>query len=395
MFKVNPYRPGAGLMPTYLAGRNEDIENVTQMFEALSMNMPTQSIIFSGLRGVGKTVLINTLQKIAEDKEIFCKHIEVEERNDFISQIAACCQAFLRRVSTREKFKHLIQKPLDAIKALVISFDSNDSTFSLSVQERELYSSVNLTQGLTDVFTTVGETAFKAGIPVCFFIDEIQYMKPKEMGSLISALHRTNQLGYPVMIIGAGLPKIYKMLSDERSYSERLFLYKEVGSLTYEQSKNAIEIPAQKFGITYSDEAIDQIISITKGYPFFIQQMCQVVYKNATDNKIGCGIAEDSIEEFYKLLDVGFFKVRYERCADSDKKFIFAMVKCKELPCTIANVAKNLNKSVNSISTTRAQLINKGIIYPIRYRELDFTVPEFSGYIERLEEYRLWCEEQE
>lgn len=395
MFKVNPYRPGAGLMPTYLAGRNEDIENVTQMFEALSMNMPTQSIIFSGLRGVGKTVLINTQQKIAEDKEIFCKHIEVEERNDFISQIAACCQAFLRRVSTREKFKHLIQKPLDAIKALVISFDSNDSTFSLSVQERELYSSVNLTQGLTDVFTTVGETAFKAGIPVCFFIDEIQYMKPKEMGSLISALHRTNQLGYPVMIIGAGLPKIYKMLSDERSYSERLFLYKEVGSLTYEQSKNAIEIPAQKFGITYSDEAIDQIISITKGYPFFIQQMCQVVYKNATDNKIGCGIAEDSIEEFYKLLDVGFFKVRYERCADSDKKFIFAMVKCKELPCTIANVAKNLNKSVNSISTTRAQLINKGIIYPIRYRELDFTVPEFSGYIERLEEYRLWCEEQE
>ena len=395
MFKVNPYRPGAGLMPTYLAGRNEDIENVTQMFEALSMNMPTQSIIFSGLRGVGKTVLINTLQKIAEDKEIFCKHIEVEERNDFISQIAACCQAFLRRVSAREKFKHLIQKPLDAIKALVISFDPNDSTFSLSVQERELYSSVNLTQGLTDVFTTVGEAAYKAGIPVCFFIDEIQYMKPKEMGSLISALHRTNQLGYPVMIIGAGLPKIYKMLSDERSYSERLFLYKEVGSLTYEQSKNAIEIPAQKFGITYSDEAIDQIISITKGYPFFIQQMCQVVYKNATDNKIGCGIVEDSIEEFYKLLDVGFFKVRYERCADSDKKFIFAMVRCKELPCTIANVAKNLNKSVNSISTTRAQLINKGIIYPIRYRELDFTVPEFSGYIERLEEYRLWCEEQE
>ena len=395
MFKVNPYRPGAGLMPTYLAGRNEDIENVTQMFEALSMNMPTQSIIFSGLRGVGKTVLINTLQKIAEDKEIFCKHIEVEERNDFISQIAACCQAFLRRVSAREKFKHLIQKPLDAIKALVISFDPNDSTFSLSVQERELYSSVNLTQGLTDVFTTVGEAAYKAGIPVCFFIDEIQYMKPKEMGSLISALHRTNQLGYPVMIIGAGLPKIYKMLSDERSYSERLFLYKEVGSLTYEQSKNAIEIPAQKFGITYSDEAIDQIISITKGYPFFIQQMCQVVYKNATDNKIGCGIVEDSIEEFYKLLDVGFFKVRYERCADSDKKFIFAMVKCKELPCTIANVAKNLNKSVNSISTTRAQLINKGIIYPIRYRELDFTVPEFSGYLERLEEYRLWCEEQE
>ena len=395
MFKVNPYRPGAGLMPTYLAGRDEDIENVTQMFEALSMNMPVQSIIFSGLRGVGKTVLINSLQKIAEDKDIFCKHIEVEERNDFISQIAACSQAFLRKVSAKEKFRHLIQKPLDAIKALVISFDPSDSTFSLSMQEKELYKSVNLTQGLTDVFTTVGETAYKAGIPICFFIDEIQYMKPKELGSLISALHRTNQLGYPVMVIGAGLPKIYKMLSDERSYSERLFLYKEIGSLTDEQSRNAIEIPAQKFEIHYTDKAIEQIISITKGYPFFIQQMCQVVYKNAVEKEIGCGCVESSTEEFYKLLDVGFFKVRYERCADSDKKFIFAMVGCGELPCTIANVAKNLNKSVSSISTTRAQLINKGIIYPIRYRELDFTVPEFSGYIQRLEEYRLWCEEKE
>lgn len=395
MFKVNPYRPGAGLMPTYLAGRDEDIENVTQMFEALTMNMPVQSIIFSGLRGVGKTVLINSLQKIAEDKDIFCKHIEVEERNDFISQIAACSQAFLRKVSAKEKFKHLIQKPLDAIKALVISFDPNDSTFSFSMQERELYKSVNLTQGLTDVFTTVGETAYKTGIPICFFIDEIQYMKPKELGSLISALHRTNQLGYPVMVIGAGLPKIYKMLSDERSYSERLFLYKEIGSLTDEQSRNAIEIPAQKFGITYADEAIDQIISITKGYPFFIQQMCQVVYKNAVEKEIECSCVENSLEEFYKLLDVGFFKVRYERCADSDKKFIFAMVQCGELPCTISNVAKNLNKSVNSVSTTRAQLISKGIIYPIRYRELDFTVPEFSGYIERLEEYKLWCEKKE
>ena len=111
MFKVNPYRPGAGLMPAYIAGRDEDIKNVEQMFSALTLNIPTQSIIFSGLRGVGKTVLINKLQSIAEDLGIFCKHIEIEERNDFISQIAECSQAFLRKVSTKEKFKHLVQKP--------------------------------------------------------------------------------------------------------------------------------------------------------------------------------------------------------------------------------------------------------------------------------------------
>lgn len=393
MFKINPYRPGAGLMPTYLAGRDEDIYNVEQMFKALTLNIPTQSVIFSGLRGVGKTVLINRLQKIAENKGIFCKHIEVETRNDFISQIAACSQAFLREVSTREKMRTLIKKALEAIKSLVISFDPNGNSFSVSVQDRELYQTSNLTQSLTDVFTAIGETAYESGSPICFFIDEIQYMKAEELGALIAALHRSNQLGYPIMIIGAGLPKIYKMLSDEKTYAERLFVYQEIGSLTPEQAKKAIEVPAKKVGITYTPDAVNKIIEITKGYPFFIQQLCQIVYQDSSDEIITLDDVSLIIDDFFRTLDNGFFKVRYERCAESDKKFIFAMVKCGELPCTISNVAKNLNKSVTAISTTRAQLINKGIIYPIRYKELDFTVPEFSGFIKRLDEYKEWSRE--
>lgn len=391
MFKVNPYRPGAGLMPVYIAGRDEDIQNVSQMFDALTMDIPTQSIIFSGLRGVGKTVLINKLQSIAEEKGIFCKHIEIEERNDFISQIAECSQAFLRTISAKEKFKHLIQKPLEAIKSLVVSFNPEDNSFSLSMQDRELYVSNNLTQTLTEVFSTIGETAQKTETPICFFIDEIQYMKQNQLGSLIAALHRVNQLGYPIMIIGAGLPKIYKMLSDEKSYSERLFMYKKIDSLTDEQSEKASEEPAKKFNIIYAHEAINKIVEITKGSPFFIQQLCKIVYDKTNKDVIELSDVENCIDEFLSSLDEGFFKSRYERCAESDKKFIFAMVECGELPCTISNVAHNLNKTVGSISTTRAQLISKGIIYPVRYKELDFTVPEFSGYIQRLEEYKQWC----
>ena len=391
MFKVNPYRPGAGLMPVYIAGRDEDIQKVSQMFDALTMDIPTQSIIFSGLRGVGKTVLINKLQSIAEEKGIFCKHIEIEERNDFISQIAECSQAFLRTISAKEKFKHLIQKPLEAIKSLVVSFNPEDNSFSLSMQDRELYVSNNLTQTLTEVFSTIGETAQKTETPICFFIDEIQYMKQNQLGSLIAALHRVNQLGYPIMIIGAGLPKIYKMLSDEKSYSERLFMYKKIDSLTDEQSEKAIEEPAKKFNIIYAHEAINKIVEITKGSPFFIQQLCKIVYDKTNKDVIELSDVENCIDEFLSSLDERFFKSRYERCAESDKKFIFAMVECGELPCTISNVAHNLNKTVGSISTTRAQLISKGIIYPVRYKELDFTVPEFSGYIQRLEEYKQWC----
>lgn len=224
------------------------------------MNVPAQSIIYSGLRGVGKTVLINRLEEIASEKEIFCKNIEVEERNDFISQLAECSQAFLRTVSAKEKFKHLVKKPLEAIKS-------------------------------------------------------------------------------------------------------------HVG---------------------YTSEAIETISDITKGYPFFIQQLCKIVYQNTDKVLIEKADVESCIEEFLTTLDEGFFKSRYERCAESDKKFVFAMVKCGELPCTISNVAHNLGKNVNSISTTRAQLISKGIIYPVKYKELDFTVPEFSGYIQRLEEYKQW-----
>ena len=390
MFKANPYRPGAGLMPMYIAGRDEDIKSVEEMFNALSMNIPTPSIVFSGLRGVGKTVLINKLQSIAEEKDIFCRHIEVEERNDFISQIATCSQAFLRTVSTKEKFKHLIQKPLDAIKSLVVSFDVEDSTFSLSLQERELYKSNSLTQSLMEVFVSIGETAYRTETPICFFVDEIQYMKQKELGSLIAALHRTNQLGYPIMIVGAGLPKIYKMLSEEKSYSERLFVYKEIGSLTYEQSFKAIEEPVKKFGVSYTKEAIDDIINITKGYPFFIQQFCQIVYNNVNDKIIQKMDIEKNVDEFFEVLDIGFFRVRYERCSDGEKKFIFAMAKCGELPCTISNIGKQLNNKVRTISPTRAQLINKGIIFSVRHSELDFTVPEFDNYIRRLDEYQQW-----
>ena len=185
------------------------------------------------------------------------------------------------------------------------------------------------------------------------------------------------------------------MLSEEKSYSERLFIYKEIGSLNEEQVKKAIEIPADKFKVYFEKAAVEKIIEVTKGYPFFVQQFCQIIYNNAEEELITLRDVGNSIEEFYQVLDNGFFKVRYERCSEADKKFVFAMVSCGELPCTIANIANVMKKSVTSISTSRAQLINKGIIYSVKYKELDFTVPEFDGFIMRLDEYKEWKKEKE
>lgn len=286
--------------------------------------------------------------------------------------------------------KSLIQTSLDAIKSLVVSFDSSNNSFSLSVQDRELYTSTNLTQSLTDVFITLGEIAYNTDSPICFFVDEIQYMKKAELSALIAALHRVNQLGYPIMMVGAGLPKIYSMLSEAKSYSERLFTYKEIGSLERQQCADAIRKPAEKLKVYYDDEAVEKIIDITKGYPFFIQQLCQVVFQNANETNICLKDVEDNIPDFFKTLDNGFFKIRYERCTESDKRFVFAMTACEKLPCTISNIAAIMNKDIKAISPSRAQLINKGIIYAVKYKELDFTVPEFSNFIKRLPEYKEW-----
>lgn len=389
---TNPYRPGAGLMPMYLAGRDDDIKEMESIFDAMLNRIPVQSMIYSGLRGVGKTVLLIKLESIADEKGIFCKHIEVEERSDFISQIIACSLSFLRKISMSEKLKHMLINCLDALKALAVSFDPNNQTFSLSMEEKMLYSSSNLTQSLTDVFVSLGATAQKANIPICFFVDEIQYMKKSELSSVIAALHRVNQLGYPIMLIGAGLPKIVAMLSDEKSYSERLFTYRYIGALDNTHAREAIVNPILRTKVRYDDDAVDEIINITKRYPFFIQQFCQIIY-DETSGQISRGDVLSIKEKFFNILDNGFFAVRFQRCTDTEKRFVFAMVACGELPCTIQNVSSNLKKAVTAISTTRAQLINKGIIYAVRYKELDFTVPEFDGFINRSSTYQEWLKE--
>lgn len=386
----NPYRPGAGVMPMYLAGRKKDIEEMSRVFDSLLVGIPVQSVIYTGLRGVGKTVLLNTFNEIAQEKGIFCKHIEVETRNDFIAQIISCAQGFLRQISNKEKLKVALDKCLDALKTLSVSFNPNENTFSISAQEQIFYKVPSLTQSLTDVFTSLGETAKKANQPICFFVDEVQYMKENELSSLIAALHRSNQLGYPIMMIGAGLPKIIAMLANEKSYSERLFSYKRIGSLADDEAKAAIITPVKSSGVTYTEDAISEIIAITKNYPFFIQQLCQILFENGIA-QIGIADVKESENKFFHVLDTGFFDVRYSRCTDGERVFIFAMVKCGELPCTIQNVAKNMKKTVNAISTTRAQLISKGIIYSVRFKELDFTVPEFDGFIRRNSAYQDWC----
>lgn len=396
---INPYRPGAGTQPICLVGRDDIISIVDNSFSAMKVGIPSRSIVFSGLRGVGKTVLINKLEENASRQGISCYHIEIGQQNDFKSKIVTIIKNYIRSVKpisgVTEYLSGLIKRAIEAIKSFSISFGVGDTSVSLSVEERELYKVDNFEFGMTEMFISVGEIVKVLNKPLCICIDEIQDIKKEELGALITAIHRVNQLGYPIMIIAAGLPKIYKMLADEKSYSERLFSYMEIGALDEEQVKKAILEPLRigNIPVKYSEEALTEIIKITEGYPFFVQQLCHTIFESMSSSSVTSEDVLNIEKEYYAILDKGFYNSRYQRCTERDKRFIFAMVRCGELPCTISAVAQNIRKSVNSISPIRAQLINKGIIYPVRYKELDFTVPKFDEFISRRSEYQGWLEE--
>lgn len=382
---ASPYTPGAGAMPRYLAGRESMLEEADKILEAVAMGYPQKPSIYYGLRGVGKTVLLNAIEEKAEELDILYAHIEIAEKRSFIVQIANASKKIIHRMSVIESVKDLGHKALGILQAFQVTYNPEEQTFTAGIAEPSMYvSSGVLSDDLTEMFVAMGRMAAKAKRAICFFVDEIQYMKPNEMEALINALHRVNQLRLPITIYGAGLPKILKILGEVKSYSERLFQYIEVAELSDHAATDAIVKPAAELGVQYEEEAVEEIKEWSRGYPFFIQELCNTIWEETESEIIKKSDVERVIPVFLDKLDRGFFKIRYDRCTKKEHDFLFAMVRCGSLPCTISNVAKILGKRVSSISPTRAQLISKGIIYSTGHGEIDFTVPQFDRYLKRI-----------
>ena len=382
---ASPYTPGAGAMPRYLAGRESMLEEADKILEAVAMGYPQKPVIYYGLRGVGKTVLLNAIEEKAEELDILYAHIEIAEKRSFIVQIANASKKIIHRMSVIESVKDLGHKALGILQAFQVTYNPEEQTFTAGIAEPSMYvSSGVLSDDLTEMFVAMGRMAAKAKRAICFFVDEIQYMKPNEMEALINALHRVNQLRLPITIYGAGLPKILKILGEVKFYSERLFQYIEVAELSDHAATDAIVKPATELGVQYEEEAVEEIKEWSKGYPFFIQELCNTIWEEIESEIIKKSDVERVIPVFLDKLDKGFFKIRYDRCTKKEHDFLFAMVRCGSLPCTISNVAKILGKRVSSISPTRAQLISKGIIYSTGHGEIDFTVPQFDRYLKRI-----------
>lgn len=392
---ANPYTPGAGFMPAYLAGRDSLIENAEEYLASIQGRYPQRSVIYYGLRGVGKTVLLNRIEQAADNLGILYAHIEATETpkgkrgepggSKFTNKFVREVNKMLLDISTKEKAKDLVKKCASLLRAFSLSYNAIDNSVSLTPNQDITIPVANYTDDLTDIIVQLGKTALQTEDTICFFIDEVQYLSEEELGGVIAAIHRCNQLRLPVMAFCAGLPKVLKIAGEAYSYAERLFKYEYVDALSPEEARDAICEPAKQYNIEYSDKSVDKIIALTGCYPHFIQQLCSVIWKKSDEK--GTIEVEDVLnceKDFFKELDVGFFEVRYDRCTKREKQFMVAMVKCGELPCTMANVARILDAQASSISPIRGQLIAKGMIYPPERGEVNFTVPQFDNYIKRI-----------
>lgn len=380
MKKINPYTPGAGVMPGYLAGRDEVIQEGKDSIYSLMHGYPRQPIIYYGLRGVGKTVLLTALNEYAIREGVLTFHFEIQEKVSLINDIILSANQTLSKISKVEKIKNIFEVAKNSLQSFTLTYTAGEN--SVSVEMNKKLGEMMLQSNLVELLLNLGRLAKESKNTIIYFIDEIQYAKQNELEALITAQHRINQERLPITIIGAGLPKILVNMTESKTYAERMFAFVEISSLDYKDAKNAIVNPGKPFNITYTEEALEEIYKITEGYPYFIQQFCYIISKKYKE--IDLNVVNEMKIVFFKELDKSFFKVRFDKCTPKEKEFMFAMVNCGELPCTVANVAHILNKDLKSISPIRARFINKGLIYATRHGEIDFTVPKFDEFLKRI-----------
>lgn len=379
----NPYRPGAGTKPLILAGREHEIEKARNLLLSVKHGAPQRSLMLYGLRGVGKTVLLNEMESIAENEGYLTEHLEMSENDDFRRVIAKSCRKILLSISRVEKLKDKCLGALGILKA-----------FSLAIPEGpELKIDVDAATGIGDtgdldsdlveLMVSIGEAAKASEKFICFFIDEVQYLSEEAVAGLIASSHRISQKNLPMVFICAGLPQIAALSGDAKSYAERLFEFLPVGELKGDADRQALVGPVESVGESLSGDAIQILREEAKGYPYFIQEFGKHAWDLADNTPISDEVALSASISAIESLDNSFFKVRMDRATTAEREFMKAMASLGAGIYKSNEVANKLRKKINSIGPVRAQLISKGFIYSPEHGEIAFSVPLYDEYIRR------------
>lgn len=382
----NPYAPGAGSPPPELAGRQDVITNAEIALKRLALGKPTRSPILVGLRGVGKTVLLVKIKNIAEKEGLKTIYVEAHEGKPLVELLLPGLRQTLFSISAIENAKDKVRRGLRVMKSFLngIRFSMDEIDIGMTIDpEAGTADSGDLESDLPELFTAIGDAAVASRIAVAIFIDEMQYLNQKEFSSLIMSIHRVTQNGLPIILIGAGLPQILALAGDSKSYAERLFEYPPIGALSEADAKAAIVNPAKSEGVRIEDGAVNQILSVTKRYPYFLQQWSYEAWNIAKNSVILSSDVINAHNNAISTLDESFFKVRFERCTPSEKKYMRALAELGSGAFRSGDIADLLDVKTTSVAPTRAKLIKKGMIYSPAHGDTEFTVPLFDEYMKR------------
>lgn len=383
----NPYAPGAGTPPPELAGRDELRETVRIAIARSRRGLHAKSVLMVGLRGVGKTVLLDRMRDDAEAEGVTTMRIEAPESRSLPALLAPQLRMVLIRLSRNERAKDLARRALRGlsgfVKALKVKYDDIEVTLDVD-PEPGLADNGDLELDLQVLMEAVGAAAQSADTAVAMFIDELQYVEEDELAALITALHRTAQRQLPVVLVGAGLPQLRGRMGDAKSYAERLFDFPEIMPLPPEAATQAIAKPASAEGVEFAPEALARIVEETKGYPYFLQEWGKHVWDVAERSPITLGDVEIASEAAVAALDESFFRVRFDRLTPSEKTYLRAMAHLGPGPHRSGDIADVLERKVTSLGPTRSNLIAKGMIWSPSHGDTAFTVPLFDQFMRRI-----------
>mgnify|MGYP000969436527 FL=1 len=383
----NPYTPNAGATPEAFIGRDGQTEAFSVLLERLKRGRTEQSMIITGLRGVGKTVLLNKFAELAE--RIGWEVVELEaskhDETAFRQSIFSKFRAALLHLSPRRRWSKRARHAAEVLSSFVLSVD-REGTFSVTwdVAPSEGYADHgDLGLDLTDVFLAVGEVAKERTTGIVVLIDEVQFLTTTQLEFLIQAVHKSVQKRLPITFVGAGLPQIAELAGDAKSYAERLFKFPRIDSLAPEDACRAIIEPAQAEGATFTEAAADLAVSITHGYPYFLQELGYQAWIIARDNLIDSDDVGAAREAYEAKLDSSFFRVRLDRATPLQTAYMRAMAELGSEPQKAADVAARMGRESSQVAPIRSQLIDMGLLYTPQHGYAAFTVPDFDTFMLR------------
>lgn len=383
----NPFAPGAGTPPPELAGRDELRTQLHVALERARLGRSAKSAMLVGLRGVGKTVLLDRVRANAEAAGIHTVRIEAPEGRSLPALLAPQLRQALLRLSQLEVAKHFAVRGLRALAGFASKLKVTFGDIEVGMDyepEPGLADNGDLEHDLQALFEQVGLAAKAAGTALAIFIDELQYVEEQQLAALITAMHRTEQRQLPVVLVGAGLPQLRGRMGNAKSYAERLFDFPDIGPLPPAAARLAIEKPLEAEGVHITPDALDQILEVTQGYAYFLQQWGSHTWRAATESPINANDVQVASLTAIAALDESFFRVRFDRLTPKEKKYLRAMAELGPGPHRSGDIAACYPAKVTSLAPARSELISKGMVWSPNHGDTAFTVPMFDEFMKRI-----------